>query len=287
MILIEKINLKLKHLIHKGEQDFYTTFKTIILDDLDGWPLLGDNYFSDNIINSAWESSQQEANSRRTRQTVFVEIKNDKDNDDDEDEEESDELDDNKLNKNDLESLFLNLTNPNSTISNLTIENFSKSALSASFESTNETLTQTSTQTTTSTESTTTSTIDETTTKTTMSSEEEREKAKQALYTKLIKYFKLGINPFFRVDVDVNPFNNTNFALWIRKPISIRFKSHQIIDANLKFFLRRLVIYLNSSCLPESIDKQVNGTIRLETAFNMVKLDFFFTRISFLTCYLI
>lgn len=87
-------------------------------------------------------------------------------------------------------------------------------------------------------------------------------------YDKLVALFSIGLNPFFRMDVDVNPFETSNHSIWIKKPVSIRFKQHQIIETNLKVILRRLILQLNSST--NTSEEQLNGVIRLENLFNSV-----------------
>lgn len=199
----------------------------MIIKDLDGWPLLGDQYY---VSDTKLKTSSNDSSSEEEEEVeISADIRKKREVHEDE--------------ENDTEE---------TTSSETTTIEETKETTAASSRTT-ETETETSS----------------TTSQTEESSSTSSESAKKdRLYEKLIKFFRLGINPFFRIDVDVNPFDNSKFAIWIRRPVSIRFKSHAIIEANLKYFLKRLVVFLNSSCPIESVDKQVDGTIRLETAFN-------------------
>lgn len=205
----------------------------MIIKDLDGWPLLGDQYYvSDTKLKT---SNNDSSSSEEEEVEISADVRKKREVHEDEE----------------------NDTEETTSSEKTAIEETKETKVSPS--SITETLTETETETSS------TATTSRTEESTSTSSESAK---KDRLYEKLIKFFRLGINPFFRIDVDVNPFDNSKFAIWIRRPVSIRFKSHAIIEANLKYFLKRLVVFLNSSCPIESVDKQVDGTIRLETAFN-------------------
>lgn len=208
----------------------------MIIKDLDGWPLLGDQYY---VSDAKLKTSNNDSSSSEEEEVeIPADIRKKREVHEDEE----------------------NDTEETTSSEKTAIEETKETKVSPS--SITETETETETISETETSSTTTSRTEESTSNSSESAKKDR------LYEKLIKFFRLGINPFFRIDVDVNPFDNSKFAIWIRRPVSIRFKSHAIIEANLKYFLKRLVVFLNSSCPIESVDKQVDGTIRLETAFN-------------------
>lgn len=233
------------------EDQFYYNFKTILINEFDGWPLLGDNYYKVNITKIAQYRSKNKAyNGNKTEIENNNEDLIDNDNDVDDDDDEDDDVSDND----DSNVIHIDIDTSNDDDINSTISTFNSTK--------NIEINQ-----------------NEITNKTNATYDSYNEAAEKSFidsgfYEKLRKLFKFGINPFFRIDVDVNPFNNTKFAIWIRRPISIRFKSHQLIDVNLKLFLKKMVVFLNSSCSIESIDEQVNGTIRLENTFNLVSFVF-------------
>ena len=206
----------------------------MIIKDLDGWPLLGDQYY---VSDAKLKTSNNDSSSSEEEEVeIPADIRKKREVHEDEE----------------------NDTEETTSSEKTAIEETKETKVSpiSITETETETISETETS------STTTSRTEESTSNSSESAKKDR------LYEKLIKFFRLGINPFFRIDVDVNPFDNSKFAIWIRRPVSIRFKSHAIIEANLKYFLKRLVVFLNSSCSIESVDKQVDGTIRLETAFN-------------------